>query len=70
MKNAKVLFIGLAVSAFVFASCGEKCITCTYTVDGIEATSGEVCGSKIARDLVETTWTAAAEAEGATVTCN
>ena len=68
MKNFKVLFVALAVSAFVFGACGEKCITCTYTVAG-ETISEETCGAKEVRDAAEVAAELAATLSGTTADC-
>lgn len=30
----------------LLSSCGEKCQTCTYTINGVDVTSQEICGTK------------------------
>ncbi|MFK7971254.1 MAG: hypothetical protein AB8F95_12845 [Bacteroidia bacterium] len=69
MKNVKVFFVALALSAFVFGACGEKCITCTTTVAGV-ATDTEFCGNKEERDAFEVSSELGASlVPGATVSC-
>jgi hypothetical protein len=68
MKNVKVLFAALAVSAFLFASCGETCSTCTYDLGGV-TTEVEFCGSKGDVNDFEEATEATAALGGATATC-
>ena len=70
MKQARLLFAALAVSAFLFGACGNKCITCSYTdSNGAVQTSEEVCGNQLVRDALVATWELAAALDSAEVTC-
>lgn len=64
----KSLFIALAC-AFVmsFASC-EKCVECTYDVNGTPVTN-ELCGNNDEVEAFETASQAAATLAGTTATC-
>ena len=70
MKNVKVLFVALVVSAFVFASCGEKCLNCTMDIGGVVTELEEVCGTSEEMDAAEAAYEITAAFGGGSVTCD
>ncbi|MEM6262022.1 MAG: hypothetical protein AAGI38_05905 [Bacteroidota bacterium] len=70
---ANVLFYALISSLFLLLmGCGEKCIQCTLTSDGVEQQLEEVCGDDVERQNAESICIAQQEAiilTGGTASC-